>query len=156
MTVESAKVQRRRGLHFSNYDELLAEARSLASGPTRQLGNWSLGQICQHLAKAMDMAIDGPPYKPSLLLRVVGPLVKKRVITRGMSPGFKLPKNAGSLIPQAAETAAGLGALETAVARLERTPQRLPHFVFGPMTREEWDQLHFRHAELHLSFIVPQ
>jgi hypothetical protein len=155
MTVETTKAQRRRDLHFSSYDELLAEARALASQPTRQLGNWSLGQICEHLAKAMDMAIDGPPYKPSWPLRVLGPFVKKRVITRGMSPGFKLPKNAGTLIPQPAETAAGIAALETAIARLERTPQRLPHFVFGPMTREEWDQLHFRHAELHLSFIVP-
>ena len=28
-----------------------------------------------------------------------------------------------------------------------------PSPVFGPMTHEEWEQLHCRHAELHFSFI---
>lgn len=155
MTVDSGRVQARRKLHFSSYDEVLAEVHSLASQPTRQLGNWSLGQICEHLAKAVDMAIDGPPYKASWFLRVVGPFLKNRIITRGMSPGFKLPKNAASLIPAPTDAAEGIAALEEAIARLERTSERLPHFVFGPLTRDEWDQLQFRHAEMHLGFIVP-
>jgi hypothetical protein len=156
MSVDSRNVRGRRELRFSSYDELLADVRSLASQPTRQLGNWSLGQICQHLAIGINTAVDGPPFKPSWLVRVLGPWFKKRVISRRMSPGLKLPKNAGALIPTPTDAAAGVAALERAIARFERTSQRLPHFVFGPMTREEWDQLHFRHAEMHLSFIVPE
>jgi hypothetical protein len=27
--------------------------------------------------------------------------------------------------------------------------------VLGPLTNAEWEQLHLRHAELHMSFVVP-
>ncbi len=42
------------------------------------------------------------------------------------------------------------------IDRLNREPQRYPSPVFGKMTKEEWDQLHLRHAEMHLSFYVPE
>jgi len=42
------------------------------------------------------------------------------------------------------------------VARLQATTKRYPSPAFGPLTLEEWDQLHLRHAELHLSFFVPR
>jgi hypothetical protein len=31
----------------------------------------------------------------------------------------------------------------------------MPNPVFGAMTPEDWKRLHLRHAELHLSFVVP-
>jgi Protein of unknown function (DUF1569) len=156
MAVKTKSVSGRRTLHFSSYDELLDEVRRLAARPTRHLGNWSLGQVCQHLAAAMNMAIDGPPFRPGLLLRLVGPLLKKWLISRPLRPGFNFPKTATVLIPQNSDVAAGVAAVEKAVARLQQNPQRKPHPVFGRMTREEWDQLQFRHAEMHLSFIVPE
>jgi hypothetical protein len=36
---------------------------------------------------------------------------------------------------------------------LKTEPQRHPSPFFGTLTNEEWDALHCRHAELHLSFI---
>ncbi len=30
------------------------------------------------------------------------------------------------------------------------------HPVFGAMNVEQWNQFHLRHAEMHLSFIVPE
>lgn len=156
MAVETKSVAGRRTLHFSSYDELLDEIRSLAARPTRHLGNWSLAQVCQHLAAAMNMAIDGPPFKANFLLRLAGPFLKKRVISRPLSPGFKFPKTATALMPQDSEVADGVAAVEQAVARLGQNPERKPHVIFGPMTQEEWDQLNFRHAEMHLSFILPE
>jgi hypothetical protein len=156
MAVDTRNVKGRRNLHYANYQELLDDVHALAARTTRQLGNWSLGQILQHLARAMNMAIDGPPYKPAWVLRVLGPFFKKRVISRPMSPGFRLPKNAKALIPEQSDVAAGVAAVEKAVTRLQQNPDRKPHFVFGPMTPQEWDLLQLRHAEMHLSFIVPE
>jgi Protein of unknown function (DUF1569) len=156
MAVDTRNTKGRRTLHFDNYQQLLDEVHTLAAVPTRQLGNWSLGQILQHLAKAMNMAIDGPPFKVAFILRVLGPFFKNRVISRPMSSGFRLPKNGAVLIPTECDVAAGVAEIEKAVTRLEQTSERKPHFVFGPMTREEWDQLQFRHAEMHLSFITPE
>ncbi|MBI3837414.1 MAG: DUF1569 domain-containing protein [Planctomycetia bacterium] len=154
MTVQTNTVTGRRSLQFSSYQEILDDARKLSLTPTRQLGNWSLGQICEHLAKGMDMAIDGPAFKPSLPVRLIGPFFKKRTLTRPMSPGFTLPKNAAALLPAPVSVAEGLAKLEKSIARQQQTRDRKPNPVFGPMTAEEWDQLNFRHAEMHLSFIV--
>jgi hypothetical protein len=155
MTVATKKVAGRRTLHFNSHQEVLDDARRLASGPHRQLGNWSLGQVCDHLAKTIDMSLDGSQARFPWLLRMIGPYLVNRFITRPMSAGFTAPPSAG-ITPDEQETQAGLAALELAVARLDQTNQRKPHGLFGPMTREQWDQLHMRHGELHLSFIVPE
>ncbi len=156
MAVDTKRVAGRRKVHFDNYEQLLADVRDLAGRPTRQLGNWSLGQICHHIAAGLNTAIDGAPFNPPWILRKLGPLFKKRAISRPLSPGFKLPRQAGSLIPQSNDAAEGIAAIEQAVARLDQTPERQPHVIFGSMTSEEWDQFQLRHAEMHLSFIVPE
>ncbi len=156
MAVETKGVVGRRKLHFNSYDDILNDARMLSRVPTRQLGNWSLGQVCDHLAKAMDMAIDGAAFKPAWYIAIGGRLLKKRFLSRPMSPGFQLPKSGGSLLPSEISTAAGLAALEKAAARLQQNPVRVPHAVFGRLTNEEWDRLQCLHSAMHLSFIVPE
>ena len=155
MSVDTKRVTGRRKLHFATNEEMLDEVRSLAARPTRQLGNWTLGQICNHLAVAMNSAIDGPPFKPSWVIRLVGPLLKKRVLSRGLDPGFQLPSNATKLLPPEVSMSEGIAALEASVDRHKRDSTRLPHIVFGNFTEDEWTQFLLRHAEMHLSFIVP-
>ncbi len=156
MAVNTAGVTGRRQLHFSSYQDILDDVHKLSSVPTQQLGNWSLGQICQHLAAAMDMAIDGPPFHPAWYVRLIAPMLKKRFLTRPMSPGFKLPKNAGTLLPPEISTNDGIAALEKSIVRIQQGTNLKPHPVFGAMTRQEWDQLEFRHSEMHLSFVSPR
>jgi len=38
--------------------------------------------------------------------------------------------------------------------RLRAGPPARPNVIFGPLTHDEWIQLHLRHAELHLSFFA--
>lgn len=157
MAVKTAKVTGRRQLHFETYQDVLDDVHHLAAAPHRQLGNWSLGEICQHLAKAMRVSTDGAPGRAPWYLRMVGPLLKNRIINNPMSPGFTLPPAmAGTFLPDCAETEAGVSELEQAVARMNDASGRHPHPVFGTLSREEWDKLHMRHCEMHLSFIVPE
>ena len=92
------------------------------------------------------------------MIRLFAPLIKKRLLRGPMSPGFKLPPAAAKeLIPETPISAEpGLNELRSAIERLNCETHRAPSPVFGKMTREEWDQLHLRHAELHLSFFVPE
>jgi hypothetical protein len=108
----------------------------------------------------MKMSLDGTnvgraPLPVRIILRL---FFKKLILTKGMRPGFKLKgKFAQYMIPDATcSTEQGLADLRAGIERLKREPQRHPHPAFGPLTREEWDRLHLRHAELHLSFFVPQ
>jgi hypothetical protein len=156
MAVKTRDVVGRRKLRFESHQDVLNDVHALCNGPTRQLGNWSLGEVCQHLAKTVDMSIDGSQMRFPWVLRMIAPLLRKRFLSRPMRAGFTVPKTGAFLLPSAEETAAGLAALEKAVARLGATSQRKPHALFGTLSRQEWDQLHCRHAEMHLSFIVPE
>jgi hypothetical protein len=156
MAVDTKHVQGRRQLRFSSYDEMLADVDTLAAHPCRQLGNWSLGEICDHLAKAMDMAVDGPPFTPPWYVRLIGPFFKSRFLRGPMPSGFQLPKNASRLTPAPTAVPEGVARLKNAVDRICANSERAAHGVFGRLTREEWDQLMLRHCEMHLGFLVPE
>jgi hypothetical protein len=155
--VNTAKVSGRRELHFTKIGEIQADAERLASAPVRQLGNWQLGYALAHLAGAMKMSLDGASFRVPIYVRMIAPLFKKKLLRGPMKPGFKLPENASQeLMPSGpVSTQEGLDDLRKTIDRLNRESQRHPSPVFGQMTRQEWDQLHLRHAELHLSFFVP-
>jgi hypothetical protein len=156
MAIDTTKVQNRRQLHFDTIEDILRDVESLNQGKIKTLGNWSGGQILQHLAIVMNGSIDGAPTRFALPLRVIGRLMKKRVLTKGMSPGFQLKGQAATgLVPPATTWDEGLQLIRRAIQRLQTESKREPSPFLGPMTRAEWDQLHCRHAELHLSFLVP-
>jgi hypothetical protein len=152
------QVPKRRRLRFDNHQQILDETRALAARPTHQLGNWSLEQICQHLADAMELCIDGGvSFSAPLRMRILARLARRRILKTGLPTGFKLPAPAEAVLyrpPQNIDAA--LAALERGIARLKSTSKRVPHPVLGKMTPAEWDLFHLRHGELHLSFIVPQ
>jgi hypothetical protein len=149
--VKTSKVAGRRQSRFTSLDEILSDARQLMSQPVRQLGNWSLGNALWHLARTMQMSLDGAQFRAPWIIRIVARPFKKGLLNGAMRPGFKLPADAArELIPQVEISGEeGLQILEAAVQRMHREPQRAKSPVFGSMTRAEWDQLHFRHAELH-------
>jgi Protein of unknown function (DUF1569) len=156
--VNTSKVAGRRQLHFTSLDEIQADAERLASGPVRQLGNWSVGQATAHLARTTKMSLDGDPRRAPLPVRLLLRVLRNRILTKGMQPGFKLPKEAAKAYVADPEVSVqqGLSELRTSIARLKSEPQRHPHPAMGALSRDQWEQLHLRHAELHLSFFVPE
>ena len=158
MTVDTRKVTGRRKLKFASYDEILADAERLVQGPTRQLGNWTVGQALEHLARAQNMAIDGSALRlPWAVRLVVRTFLKKRLIDGPMPSGFKLPADAAKVLePAATSPERGLESYRASVARLARDSRREPSPTLGALSLEEYDRLHFSHAALHLSFFVPK
>jgi hypothetical protein len=156
--IDTAKVTQRRQLHFNGLDDILADVDHLAnSGEIKPLGNWSPGQIFQHLATVMNKSIDGfdthLPWPLRFGLRL---LFKNRFLYKPMAAGFKLPKKtAEELVCPSATVDDGIRNLRQAIHRLQTESKRSPSAAIGPLTREEWDQLHCRHCELHLSFLIP-
>jgi hypothetical protein len=156
--IDTGKVGERRKLHFAQLEEIRAEVEQLAQARAlRPLGNWSAGQIFKHLANTMNKCIDGFEHPlPRPLRFVVRLLFKRKFLTQPMKAGFQLPRKAATeLIPSATTLEEGLRSLRQALDRLQVETQRALNPVLGPLTRDEWDQVHCRHAELHLSFLVP-
>ena len=157
--INTAKVIGRRQLRFERLDDILADIDHLQSSSNlKTLGNWSVDQILNHLAKAMTKSIDGfdtsMPAPLRLLMRV---LMKRRILNKGMTPGFKLPARAAAEMQTPSVSAAEAFAnLRRTIDRLRTETTRAPSPFLGRLTADEWNRLHCRHCELHLSFLVPE
>jgi len=157
--IDTAKVTGRRTLHFDSIDQIQADIESLARAKSiHTLGNWSPGQIFKHIAATMNIAVEGaPPVMPGFMIALLSWFFKRKFLTTPMKAGFKLPKKAANLLPpNPTETQDGLRALRDTIARFKDAPEYHPSPFLGKLTKEEWVQLQCRHAELHLSFLVPE
>ena len=154
--VDTRSVAGRRELSFGGLDEVLADASALAAAPQlKTLGNWPLTHLLMHLASTINNSIDGFSNKAPLLIRIIGPLLKRGMLKNKMRPGIKLPPEAEkSAFPAAASVEEALRQLRHAVSRCKCERMTAAHPAFGKMTHEQWLQLHLRHSELHLSFVV--
>ncbi|MEW4452373.1 DUF1569 domain-containing protein [Bremerella sp. JC817] len=155
MAINTKGVQGRREVHYRTPQEVLVDARQLAEAEhIETLGNWSPGQIFDHLAKAFDMAIDGADFRAFFLLRWFATLfLKRKFLERGLPPG--LPTNE-CFVPEPIDNDAGLARLEDAIGRYLQDPRRGLHPIFGKLTPEEWTQFQLRHCEMHMSFLKVQ
>jgi hypothetical protein len=158
--MDTPNPNQRRTLHFSMIDDITRDAQKLVAaeraGKLRQLGNWTLGQACGHLAAWINFGFDGTPTKVPFLLRCLARPMRKKYIYKPMNTGGRLPKIAGgTLAMDVFPTAEGFARLQRACERLNTSVPKLPNPVFGKLKPDEWRNLHMRHAELHLSFLRP-
>ncbi|WP_298867271.1 DUF1569 domain-containing protein [uncultured Gimesia sp.] len=152
----STKTANRRTLSYASLQEVVEDARRLTEAEAPTTGGWTKGQIFEHLARTMDSSLDGFAFTFPWPIRIMGQyFFKPRIFKNGMSPGFKL-KGASkqALAPDPLADREALEHLTKSIQRLEAEPQRAFSPVFGQMTCEEWDKLHRRHSELHMSFIA--
>lgn len=144
----------RRVLAFTDIGEIMPEVDRLLAGH-ETAGNWTLGQVLDHLAGAINLSLDLPPSE--------APPSREEVIARRLffrAPAFpegqKVPPRLGE--PEAGtDPSQAADALRGALLRLANHdgPYLLSHPVLGPLNREEWLLFHIRHATHHLSFVVP-
>lgn len=154
--VDTRRVKDRRRLHFDSMQDLVDDVLHLDGARATTTGNWSAAQIVQHVAKLINFSIDGFPAKAPLVIRLVGRLLRNRALSKTLPAGFRFPSKFTFLEPDAdVEWEDAVTYLRETIGRLqnERMEARSP--VLGPMTHEEWERLHCRHAEMHFSFIHP-
>src|SRR5271155_3199029 len=154
MSVDVKKVAGRRIVHYGTLQDLLGDAERLAAGPGETNGNKTYPEILKHMAIVANWSIDGFPVRPPGIIRLLGRIFKRRVLATGLRPGVKLPADAEAVLwPPEVSVAAGLEELRGAFRRLEIETKRAPHPFLGPLSREDWDEFHMRHAEMHMSFV---
>lgn len=159
MSVNTAKVEGRRQLHFDTLDDLRADLTRLENTRVETIGNWTYGQILEHLAIGFRLAVDGElDFKPPWFLKLIVPLMKNSMIYKPMRAGFKLPAAmARDLIPPVdISSGKAMGDLRAAIEAFASAAQLQPHGLLGPLPRDKWIQYQLRHCELHLSFVIPQ
>lgn len=147
---------------FASFDAAVAEVDMLHSGGYNRAGNWSLGQVCGHLANWLDYQQRGFPPLP-LFLKPVFFIVRntmankmmRDVIARGTMPAGSSTAPQ-SIPPATVDDATELNRLKTAYRDWENyTGPLVPSPLFGVQTKDDWRKLHLVHAAHHLSFLIP-
>ncbi len=116
----------RRRVRYSTLDEVVDDAARAVSAKSATTGKWSLGQILEHLAIANDKMIDGFGFQAPLPIRTVGRyFLKKRLLVKGLTPGFRLnPRAAAVLVPDETDATVALEHLRQSTERLKTEPKR--------------------------------
>ncbi|WP_201750144.1 DUF1569 domain-containing protein [Tautonia marina] len=146
----------RRKLEFGDLDAVVDECRRLLrSGYTRH-GNWSLGQICNHIGATIDASVDGYPAWSVVLGYPLRPFLRGFLLPRlirGDSPAGI--RTASRFVPPSDVCDAGeFEALQKSITRFrESTEALMPHPGFGAMSKESFERFHAMHAAHHLSFL---
>ncbi len=152
MQINTKKVQGRRKVRYESLDELLADAQRLSETEVCALGNWSQGQIYEHLARSFNSSIDGVGFSlPAPVRWLMSLLMKQKYLKKEVPAGFK---TTDQFMPGETSVEEGLSSLQRAIARQKQESRRTSHPVFGDIGREGWNDFNLRHAEMHMSFLV--
>lgn len=147
---------------MSHQDSLIiiaAQARDLAARGAVPTGKWTLAQICDHLARAIEGSLgllpqNGPVTRRAWPTRVVG---KFLILRLGFVPrGVKAPSHV--LPPDDVVYQEAIRHLEAAAELFERKAAEpgatcRKHPIFGFDDMETWRRFHLVHARHHLDFM---
>lgn len=144
----------RRALRFQSFDEVMPDVERLLQGH-KTVGTWSLGQICRHLALVARRVVDMPTSTPADPSQWVPEDQKREVFASGQLPEG-LPGPPENRPPSGLDALEEAEGLRQAIAYYRASPgPAIPHRLFGPLTREEWERLQLIHMAHHLSFASP-
>ncbi len=146
----------RRALEFDRLSNAVDECeRLLESGYVRN-GNWSLGQICQHMRLTIEANMNGYPKWMTILGFPLRPILSRFALPKllaGQSP--KGIKTAPMFVPPTdVDDVQEVEAFSKCVQRFLADDGELhPHPGFGSMSREKFEKFHAAHMAHHLGFL---
>lgn len=147
----------RRRIDLRTFEAVLEEVKWLSEKGYEKAGQWSLSQVCRHLAGAINAQIDGIATKVSLPERLIARFFIKDAIfrSRRIRAGVAAPQEIDS--PADGDQSIAIDDLKHAIDRLlKHEGFSHPHPYFGKLTNEQWRDYHLIHASHHLGFLVPR
>lgn len=150
-----------RVLRFDNIEQCREEVNRLVradeEGRLVAKGNWTAGQIFDHLGTWINWGYIGYPKEiggPPWVIRVLLKLLRGFVLRSKAPQGFRMPGVAnGTFAFELRDTREAAADLLVGLARLDAGAPPFPSPAFGMMTRDEAIALHLRHCELHLGYL---
>ena len=144
----------RRTLTYHSLDEVMPDVERLLQGHAT-VGQWSLAQVCRHLHTVMRRVVDMPASTPHDPSQWVGEDRKQEVFASGRLPEG-IPGPPEIMPTETLGEREEAESLRAAIAYYRQSAGPvIPHRVFGPLNRAEWDRLQLIHLAHHLSFVIP-
>lgn len=143
----------KRSLRFKSYDDIRDEVKKLRAGKYSRIGNWSLEQVCDHLAKAFKRQMSMPPAAATEDQQKARPVFEKVLSSGEIPQGIQAPD---FLTPPPSADAAAIDDLLATLDQVEKhnAPVTM-HRIFGPMKPDEFRKLGLAHCGHHLSHLIP-
>lgn len=144
----------RRDIHFESVAEIMPDVLRLVENH-ETTAQWSLAQVCHHLAGSFNGSIDGFDLSHHRIKRW---LFRRQLLRATFAGG--IPRNymvdPNLTPPPVVDLAESVNKLQQAIDRYEahRGPLKA-HPLFGNMPRPTWDKLHCVHSTHHMSFVQP-
>jgi hypothetical protein len=118
------------------------------------MGNWTAAQNLNHLASWVDYSFDGVPFKVPFIAKLFLRPMKSRILYKPMRAGSRIPSLRNGTVGQDPIPFEDAEAkFKKNFTRIKNECPKIPNALFGPMTHDEWINLHLRHAELYLGFM---
>ncbi len=152
------KTAERRTLHFETLEEILADAEAVTAVPHRTTGNWSAAQIIHHVTVLLEVMTQGKDLPMPLPIKIVGRGLRLFGVHRKtMKPGIKPPAKTAAKFsaPPDTDLNDALAYMREEVRIAGEQGMKYPSPLFGKLSHSDAVAMHCRHAELHLSFILP-
>ncbi len=141
-------------LKLKSLDDVSARLDALerSAAPSAE-GSWSVAQVLIHCAQSIEYSVSGyPAAKGALFQKTVGRLALRKFLGAGaMSHDLAAPIPKAPEPPASSTLADGISRLRRAIAAFRSHPGELaPHFAYGKVTREQYEQVHAMHVANHL------
>lgn len=131
-------------------EALLQRFRCLSPESRPEWGSFTAPRMVCHLADALRVALGELPAADTSSFLTRG-LVRWLVIHTGLQPPPGKVKTAPEMLhSQPTSWADDCGTFEALVHRLASSEKFAPHPAFGPLSKNEWGQLGWKHIDHHL------
>lgn len=135
-------------------NEVKERVGRLGPASVRQWGKMNAAQAMAHCATTMEWAV-GDRNEPRMFIgRILGPLVKSKVLKDEAPMGRNAPTAKSLVVADERDLAKERQRLCALIDRFSSGgPQgctKHPHSFFGPLTPDEWARLMYKHLDHHL------
>jgi RimJ/RimL family protein N-acetyltransferase len=138
---------------FATFAEALLAVNEVATSAGPAAGAWPIAHTLNHCAQSIEYSIAAfPRLKPAWMRATVGRLVLRRFLARGyMGHDTGAPIAGAPPLDSPGDVAGAAERLREAVQAFEDFPGTpAVHFVYGPVTKDEYRRLHLMHLSDHL------
>jgi hypothetical protein len=140
-------------LQSEAYNQVVERLGRLSPEHKALWGQMDAAQMLAHLGKTFKLIrYQGPAVPRPLIGRILGPLLKKRLFTKGFDKNMPTMKNIKVAAPKnfSEQKELLLKELQAFWAAGEAGITKQPHAFFGPLTPQEWSRLQYLHLDHHL------
>ena len=148
----------RRKLHFDNVEQVMADIDVLHRDGYQRLGNWSLGEMCDHFSIFAEKSLDKFDTKvPWLFRQTIGRIIFPFILAGKIPKGIKAPPEMEPKKPTSDDPTLSIERLRKALLAVGKATdaQFTEHPFAGKISAEKWRRAQIAHCEYHLGFLIP-